>query len=631
MEIRHDGQYTLEDVLAVANGEPVTLNEATAKILAERREQVEDFITLTGEPAYGFNRGFGHNVDTPVLDDRLLADLQENLIRSHAAGVGDYAPREIVRATMFIRAVSLSRGYSGVRPLIVGTLVQMLNKGVVPCVPRFGSVGASGDLAPLAHICLVMIERRPGDDQDADEYAWYQDSKDPLPAEQAMSNAGIRRIRLKEKEGLAFINGSTFSTALGALECLQMENLLKTAVVATAMSTQVMLGADTPFREDLHQLRPHPGSVTVAHWIWSLMEGSPMRDAHESYDIDGEIQDPYNIRCAAQILGACHELIREARRTLEIEITSTTDNPVILALTRKDVEGRTDTHGNPLEDSWVGKYASIVSGGHFHGMPIAVRLFGLLEAAGIMARLSNMRCVRYVDKNRNKGLNDDLKWRDEWQVDGVKHESVSSGMMIPEYVSASLTNHIWGACMPTHLFSLSTDAGQEDHTSMAAGLALRLWETLPRLAEVLAIELAFSVQAAEIRERSESIPSKVDPAALVRRTKPEKDEIRKRVQQQKDEFSHKVKTAVFVGKEETPMAKDTAIDCEFVVRHRWQQEQRRMSKPCEALRERIRREDLFPPITRDRYMSRQLRKLADWVMQGEVVKIVENALPSRLQ
>lgn len=204
--------------------------------------------------------------------------------------------------------------------------------------------------------------------------------------------------------------------------------------------------------------------------------------------IDGEIQDPYNIRCAGQILGTCRDLIEEARKTLETEANSVTDNPLILP-------GK----NNPDE------FTEIISGGHFHGMPVAVKLYNFMQAMGIMSRLSNMRCARYVDEARNKRLGSDLKWHG---LDN-NQKATCSGIMISEYTSAALTNLIWGACMPIHLFSLSTDAGQEDHVSMSAGLAVRVWETVPRLADILAIELAMATQAASIRKTMDYIPSKI--------------------------------------------------------------------------------------------------------------------------
>lgn len=288
-------------------------------MLDDRRSQIVAKIRQTNEPAYGFNRGFGHNVDIPVPEDRLAA-LQENLIRSHSCGTGAPAPVEVVRAAMFLRAVSLSRGRSGIRSQVVDMLIQMLNQGITPVVPRLGSVGASGDLAPLSHIALALI---------GEGTVFLRDSAEPVKTSDALQQAGISPLRLEMKEGLALNNGLQYSTAFGILAYFKLRSILKTAVISAAISTQVMLAADTPFRPDLHELRPHKGAVKVAGWIWELMKDSPIREAHAPYKIDGEIQDPYSIRCAAQILGACHDLIEETRVTLETEANSVTDNPLL--------------------------------------------------------------------------------------------------------------------------------------------------------------------------------------------------------------------------------------------------------------------------------------------------------------
>jgi histidine ammonia-lyase len=517
----------VRDTLRVGSGARVEFDKTTKDILRERRDQVENFVEQFDEPAYGFNRGFGHNVHLKV-DPTGRRELQTNLIRSHSCGVGEAAPREVVRGAMFLRAVSLSRGFSGIRPAVVEKLVELLNADIVPVVPRLGSVSASGDLAPLSHIALALLG-------EGEVFCRGQRG----PASTALEANGIAPLQLEMKEGLALNNGVQYSTAYG-IWCLErMDRLLKTAAIATALSAQVMLGADTPFREDLHQLRPHRGSVRVAQWLFALMANSPLRDAHRHFDVDGEIQDPYNLRCAPQILGTCADLLKRASDTFATEAASVTDNPIML---KAGTEFGRSGHGAKAH-AFLGQYVDIVSGGHFHGMPVAVDIYGLLQACAIMARLSNMRVVRYVDGQRNKGLGDDLKWGgnldvlDKWEsvkrwaaehgkelpedfpvvIDALraqrdaieKQQAISSAFMIPEYVSAGLTNWIWGSCMPVHLFSLSTDAGQEDHVSMAANVVTRLHDTLPRLAEVLAIELAFAAQAAALRKQMRCIPSRL--------------------------------------------------------------------------------------------------------------------------
>ncbi len=574
IRISWNGRVGLGDVVAVAYGrEGVTVDPHTLELLGERRRQIVGFVRETSKPAYGFNRGFGHNVDEPVPPDR-LEQLQVNLIRSHAAGVGDPAPVEVVRAAMFLRAVSLARGNSGVRPEVVQALVELLEHHITPVVPEMGSVGASGDLAPMSHIALALIGEGkvmvPGHDE-------------PVPASQAMEAAGLAPLTLEMKEGLALTNGVQFSTALGILTWDRLRDLYETAAATTALSTQVMLGSATPFREDLHRLRPHPGALDAARLVRRLMEGSPLTQAHQPYDIDGEIQDPYNIRCAAQILGACKELIDEAEATFEIEANSVTDNPVIL-------------------EREPGSFTDIVSGGHFHGMPIAVRVYGLIQAMATMARLSNMRCARYVDQARNKGLGSDLKWP------GLSDEerATSSAMMIPEYASAALTNAIWGAAMPSHLFSLSTDAGQEDHTSMSAPLAVRAWHTLPRLAEVLAIELAYASQAAAIRRRMDHLPSKHTLG---------KEQAAK-VEPQRQAYEHAVRDAV--------RGEPFGVEFDLRLKYELAPEARRLSPVSEQIVALV--SGILPTVTQDRSLSEELQTLARTVLDGEVARIVRSAV-----
>jgi len=492
-----DGELSPRDVVDVALRErKVTLAPAAKALLAARRAEIVDYINAPendGLQAYGFNTGFGHNVRLKV-GSASLKELQRSLIHSHSSAVGPDADVETIRATMILRARSLSRGHSAVRPIVVETLIALLNAGITPAVPRYGSVSASGDLAPLSHVALALL---------GEGYVYVNGKRKRSSA--ALKAAGIAPLVLDMKEGLALNNGVQYSTALGILAAAKLDTLLKTAAITAALSTQLMLGADTPFREDLHALRPHPGAQRMARWIFALMKNSPLREAHRNFDVDGEIQDPYNIRCAAQVLGTCAELLARAEKTFTIEANSVTDNPIILA------KG--------------GRTIDIVSGGHFHGMPVAVDLYGLIQAAAMVSVLVNLRCARYVDPNRNKGLGNDLKWPGD--LDRMKHagivraddramrerQSISSALMIPEYATAGLANAIWGLAMPSHLFSISTDAGQEDHVSMAANVGLRLHEALDRLADALAIELAFAFQAAALRKEMKGIPTRAPDRA----------------------------------------------------------------------------------------------------------------------
>jgi histidine ammonia-lyase len=570
--LSHEHQLNLDDILAIGAGEEkVELEESTRRMMFERRKQIHDFVTGQENPAYGFNRGFGHNVDLEVKAEQ-LEKLQENLIVSHAAGMGDAAPIEIVRCTMLLRAHSLAKGNSGVRPELVEMILNLLNYNIIPLVPELGSVGASGDLAPLSHIALALLGR--GKVQVGDQ---------TMEAAEALEKAGISSMKLEMKEGLALNNGVQFMTAIGLYCCRQMDIMLKTATVQTAMTAQVMLAPETPFRRDLHELRPHPGSVKVAGWIYELMKDSPLREAHRDYNIDGEIQDPYNIRCAAQILGSCQELIDECEKALLREANSVTDNPVILEAVSEN--------GWKKSDPFYGQYVDIVSGGHFHGMPIAVRIYNLFQAMGIIASLVNRRCDRYVDEHRNKGLGRDLKWPGLSEED----KSISNGMMIPEYTSAGLTNYIWGEMMPNHLFSISTNTGQEDHVSMGTGLAIKLLKTLPRLADLLSIEMAYIAQAAAIRRELPYIPSNV----------PLYEEIKKKISGIKKELQI----------EGHPFEFDIQVKEEYPI----DPKDRLLNPCCEAVLKEV--YGIFPPVKKDRILSDQLKELSEFISSGKIVEM----------
>jgi histidine ammonia-lyase len=561
--LAHTKSLTIDETLQVVNGASVRLDPAARELLRERRAQVVQFITASQRPSYGFNRGFGHNVDLAVPREE-LERLQRNFMRSHACGVGPSASKDVVRATMLLRAQSLVRGHSGVRPEVVEALLAFLNKGVTPVVPQFGSVGASGDLAPLAHVGLALIGE--GECFVGDEVA-------PIDSASALARCGLKPLALEMKEGLALGNGVQFSTACGVIAYRKLMELLKVESLATAMTGQVMLASDLPFLSDLHELRPHRGAKVVAKWIWDAMQGSPLRETHRDFLIDAEVQDPYNIRCAAQILGTCYDLLREAADTFEVEINSATDNPLILPT----VEG---------------VYTSIVSGGHFHGMPVAVKLYNLVQVGCIIGTLVNARCSRYIDGARNKGLGNDLVWPGASE----NEKSISSSLMIPEYVTAALANVLVGMSTPSHLFSISTNAGQEDHVSMSAGLGVRILEMIPRVAELIAIELAYATQAAAIRRHTKLIPSKHHPEAQADVDKAVGKLVklvRNRVDIPRIRPQIEIKLGVEVTDEET-----------------------RLSPVCEAVLDFL--ATLFPPVTEDRSLSAELQAIAEALLSGEL-------------
>lgn len=485
------GKISLADIEAVAFARAkVALADSARQRLSDFRAAAEQRIAANPDKrVYGLNTGFGSNYRDYVSPED-LKKLQRNLIVSHCAGVGPYAPAAVSRATTFLRAVSLARGHSVVRPVVVEALIAMLNEGVTPAIPRQGSVSASGDLAPLSHVAAVVI----GEGR-------VLTGGGSVPTQHFLQHAkpGFTPIELEMKEGLALNNGCQYANAWGVLATAAMRRLVEAAAVTTALHVQAMRGAGRPFREDLHRLRAHAGSQRVARWVFALLEGYGLQDVSTDvkHAFDGQIQDPYNLRCAAQVLGPCLELITRAEATMATEAGSVTDNPIDL---------NTSAANYDLD--------LITSGGHFHGMPVAVDAFGLLQAAGIMARLSNLRCARIVDQRKNKGLGPQMR--------GPNPSPTQSGLMIAEYTTAGLCNDIWALAMPSHLMSLSTDSGQEDHVSMAAGVAMRAHDAAERLARILAIEMAFASQAEHVRANN---PDE-KPIALGAKTQRALDKVR---------------------------------------------------------------------------------------------------------
>jgi histidine ammonia-lyase len=570
--LSHANFLSIDDVVAVAGGAAVSLAPETRALLHERRTQVVAAIQKSGLPAYGFNRGFGHNVDRGAPPDELV-QLQQNFMRSHSCGVGPAARKDIVRATMLLRAQSLTRGHSGVRPELVEALIGFLNCDITPVVPLYGSVGASGDLAPLSHIGLALM---------GEGECFVKNDPKALPTAQALKKVGLSPLALEMKEGLALSNGVQFSTACGVIAGAKLRELVKAEALATAITAQVMLASDAPFLEELHALRPHRGAKVVARWIWDAMQNSPIRDSHRDPAVDTSLQDPYNLRCAAQILGACYDLIEEACAVFETEVNSATDNPLLL----RDQKG---------------EYTSVVSGGHFHGMPVAVKLYNLVQAVTIIASLANVRCSRYIDGARNKGLGNDLAWPD---LD-VASQATSSAMMIPEYVSAALANTLIGLSTPSHLFSISTNAGQEDHVSMSAGLAVRLLEMLPRLAEVIGIELAYAAQAAAIRRHTRRIPSK-ELSLTDSKIKSDLATFSQAVSKQLQNPRCRPKVRVSV---EYELAEKATT----------------LSPVCERILDLVGK--VFSPVKADRALSSDLQRIAAIVESGELVREAALVVP----
>lgn len=401
---------------------------------------------------YGVNTGFGklaqHRI--PPAD---TADLQRNLILSHCCGVGAPMPAAVVRLMLALKLLSLGRGASGVRVALLRLLEGMLAKGVMPVVPTQGSVGASGDLAPLAHVAAVMIGEGEAEVGGAQ-----------LPGAAALAMVGLAPVVLGAKEGLALINGTQFSTAFALAGLFEAWQLAATGLVTGALSTDAAMGSAAPFRAEIHALRGQPGQIAAAACLRGLMAGSAIRESHR--DNDERVQDPYCLRCQPQVVGACLDLLRQAGQTLRIEANAVTDNPLVLA-----------------EDG------SIVSGGNFHGEPVAFAADQMALAIAELGAIAQRRVALLVDPSLNFGLPPFLS----------PAPGLNSGFMIAEVTSAALMSENKQMAAPCSVDSTPTSADQEDHVSMSAHAARRLLPMTANLAVILGIEWLTAAQGVEFR------------------------------------------------------------------------------------------------------------------------------------
>jgi len=410
-----------------------------------------DAAAQGGAPVYGVNTGFGKlaHVRIPAGD---TAQLQHNLILSHCAGVGPALPARITRLTIALKLLSLGRGASGVRWQVIETLEALLEKGVTPVIPAQGSVGASGDLAPLAHMAAVML---------GEGEASYQGTV--MPGARALAAAGIAAIELGPKEGLALINGTQVSTALALAGLFEAWRLATASLVTGAMSTDAAMGSPAPFRPEIHDLRGHRGQIEAAAGLRALLEGSEIREDHR-YD-DERVQDPYSIRCQPQVVGAALDLLRQTAATLEIEANAVTDNPLVLS------DG------------------SIISGGNFHAEPVAFAADQIALAIAEIGAIAQRRVALMVDPNLNFHLPAFLS----------PAPGLNSGFMIAEVTSAALMSENKALANPRSVDSTPTSADQEDHVSMACHAARRLLEMNDNLAHILGIELLTAAQGVGFR------------------------------------------------------------------------------------------------------------------------------------
>jgi histidine ammonia-lyase len=441
---------TPADVWDVAvEGAPAELSDDAREKMRVARRIVEHATYGLDESAYGINTGFGRFV-TQTIPREDAAELQLRLLRSHACGVGDPYTDELVRAAMLLRANALAKGHSGARVETVELLLECLGRGVIPYVPARGSVGASGDLAPLAHLALPLV---------GEGEAWVDGER--MSGAYALAAVGLEPVRLESKEGLSLVNGTQFMAATGALGAIRARRLVQAADIACALSVEALQASRVSFLPQIHRLRPLPGQQESAANILRLLEGSAIIEAHRWCD---RVQDAYSLRCAPQVHGAVRDLLAYAESTVEVELNAATDNPLVL-----------------IEEELL------VSNGNFHGEPLAFALDALAMAVSELANISERRLERLVNPSLSEGLPAFLT------PDG----GLNSGFMIPQYVAASLVSENKVLAHPAGVDSIPTSAGQEDHVSMGNAAGLKAWQVLANAEGVLAIELLAGAQAVE--------------------------------------------------------------------------------------------------------------------------------------
>jgi histidine ammonia-lyase len=453
---------------AVLEGAALTL-DTSARAAVEAGAEAVARVIAAGETVYGVNTGFGKLAAVRIAGED-LATLQRNLILSHACGVGPDLPAPIVRLILALKAASLGRGASGVRWAVVEMLEAMRARGVLPRIPRQGSVGASGDLAPLAHLAAVMIgegEALPG-----------------VAAQRALAEAGLVPLSLAPKEGLALINGTQVSTALALAGLFAAEGVFRAALVIGALSVDALRGSDTPFDPRIHALRGHAGQAAVAEALRALLRGSAIRESHRHGD--PRVQDPYSLRCQPQVMGAVLDLLRAAARTLAIEANAVTDNPLVVA------------------------GGEILSGGNFHAEPVAFAADQIALALAEIGNLSERRIALLVDPAMS-GLPAFL----------AREPGLHSGLMIAQVTAAALAAENKQRAAPAAIDTIPTSANQEDHVSMATHAAARLLEMAENAAAILGIEALCAAEALEHRRPlSSSAPLEAAHAALRARIPP---------------------------------------------------------------------------------------------------------------
>jgi histidine ammonia-lyase len=441
-----------EDVVAVARGGArAVLAPAAEERMARSRAFVEE--AAGGErPVYGITTGFGALADEHIPPEARV-ELQRALVRSHAAGMGPPAPREVVRGMLLCRAGALAKGYSGARPAVARGLLDLLNAGITPYVPLYGSLGASGDLAPLAHAALCLMGE-----------GWVlDDAGGRAGAAGALERAGLAPLVLEPKEGLSLLNGTDGMLAMLVLACVDALALFRTADVACAMSVEALLGTDRPFRPELQALRPHPGQEKSAANLTSVLAGSPIVASHR--ESVHAVQDAYSLRCHPQVMGAARDALDYATDVAARELRAAVDNPVVLP------DGRVESTGN------------------FHGEPLGFAADFLAVAGAEVGAIAERRVDRLLDETRSRGLPPFL----------APEAGVNSGLMVAQYTAAALVAENRRLAQPASVDSLDTSGGQEDHVSMGWGACLKLRQLLDNLARILAVEAVCAARGLDLR------------------------------------------------------------------------------------------------------------------------------------
>lgn len=451
------GPLTPGQVAAVALGSAnAELSPEAAKRMAPARRLVEDALE-SDQVVYGITTGFGALATTHIGRED-AETLQYNLLRSHATGVGDPLPDDVVRAMLLLRARTLAQGHSGVRPLIVEKLLEFLRSGVLPVVPSQGSVGASGDLAPFAHLALPLIG---------------EGNVRVDGVVMSASECGLEPVSLQTKEGLSLLNGTEGMSAMGTLAHHHSRNLLAAADAAAALTVEALLGSSRPFRPEIHQLRPHPGQIASAARIARALDGSEIVASHAS-DFNHAVQDAYSLRCAPQVHGAVGDTLDHLERVLTIELSSVVDNPIVFPET-----------------------GDVVSGGNFHGEPLAFAFDFAGIAVSELASISERRTDRILDPVRSQGLPAFL----------ATNPGLESGYMITQYAQAALVAENKVLAHPASVDSVPTSGAQEDHVSMGWGAAKKLLQIIENARRVLAVEILCAVTAIELRRPLQPAPA----------------------------------------------------------------------------------------------------------------------------